>query len=238
VNEIYKDKLEILRQRLPVGLRHGLILLEKANGDVEQAVELFQQEMRVLVINKTGVTEDIATKHLIKTSFDIDLALKSIDEERYSLTERILRRYTHNKEQALEKLADTIEKEHELIRDFWLDFEDLQRLPQEVFCLLTIVEWLNYEGWEGFDSAIYFHTDVVTDQIERQLLLPAIAKAIKTAKEIHESQFEQQKMKLEREGAVGATPEFREQEDLFNEQKPLLIAALYEFVKRHMDKFP
>lgn len=30
MNEIYKDKLRILRQRVPIGLRDGLILLETA----------------------------------------------------------------------------------------------------------------------------------------------------------------------------------------------------------------
>jgi hypothetical protein len=33
MNNIYKDQLEILRQRIPVGVRHGLILLEKTDGD-------------------------------------------------------------------------------------------------------------------------------------------------------------------------------------------------------------
>lgn len=238
MDETYKKELEILRQRVPIGLRHGLIILEKVNGDVEVAEKLFQQEMISLVINKTGVTEDNATKHMIKTNFDISLALKSIDEERYSLTERILRRYKGNKEEALEQLAAAVEKDNKLIRSFWLDFADLQKLPREACCLLTIIEWLNYHGWEGFDDAIYFHLDVVTDQIEKQLLLPDIAEVMRTAKEIHERQFKQQQIKLEKEGARSPTPEFCEQENLFDEQKPLLIDTLYEFVKKRIDKFP
>jgi len=238
VNEIYKDKLEILRQRVSIGLRHGLAILGKVNGDVEQAEKLFQQEMLSLVINKTGVTKAIATKHLIKTNFDINSALKSIDEERYTLTERILKQCKDNKEEALNKLAYAVEQKNKLIRNFWLDLEDLQKLSQQEFCLLTIIEWLHYNDYEGFIVAIHFHLEVVTDQIKEQLLLPEIAGIIRKAKEIHESQFEQQEIKFKKEKAISPTPEFCEQEDLFDEKKPLLIDTLYEFVKKHVNKFP
>ena len=50
MNEIYKDKLEILRQRIPVGIRHGLPILEKVNGDLKKAEEFFQEEMLAILI--------------------------------------------------------------------------------------------------------------------------------------------------------------------------------------------
>jgi hypothetical protein len=234
MNDTDKVKLEILRQRIPVGLRHGLTLLEKVNGDVEQAEKLFQQEMISLVISKTGVKEDIATRHLIKNNYDINLALKSIDEESYSLTERILRRY-RNKEEALTTLVSAVEREHKLVRKFWLDIEDMQKLPQEVFCLLMIMEWLLYADYEGLDNAINFYCNEAIEQIERTLQLPEIAKIIRDAKEIHESQLEAQQIK---ERGLNRTPEFRRQADLFNEQTPLLIDTLYEFVKKHINQFP
>jgi hypothetical protein len=237
VNEIYKGKLETLRQRIPVGLRHGLTILEKANGDIEQAIELFQQEMITLVISKTSVMEDVAAEHLIKANFDINLALKSIDEERYSLTERILRRYK-DKEDALRIIVSTVEKEDKLVRNFWLDFNDVQKLSQEPFCLLTVFEWLSYNDHEGFDSAMNFHLDVVTDQIEKQLLLPKIAGIMRTAEEIYESQSEERQIKFKKRESLAPTPEFREQEDLFKARKHLIIDALHEFVKKHIDKFP
>lgn len=235
---IYKDKLEILRQQVPVGLRDGLILLEQANGNLEQAVGLFKQEMLLMVTGKTGVSDDVATKHLIEKNFDIHLALKSIDEERYSITERILRRYPEKGQEVLELLASVVEQESKLNRKFWLDFDDLQMLPQELFCFLAIMEWLNYSDYDGFNYAIYFHADVVTAQIEKKLLLPEISEIILKAKEIRESQFEEQQIKIKKEGGISDTTEFRKQEELFKEQRPLLIDALYEFVRKHIDKFP
>jgi len=53
VNEISKDKLITLRQRIPVGLSYGLTLLEKTNGDLEKAEQQFKSEMITLAINKT-----------------------------------------------------------------------------------------------------------------------------------------------------------------------------------------
>ena len=51
-NEIYKNKLMILRQRIPIGLRDGLILIESVNGDLEKAEKQFKAEMVTLAINK------------------------------------------------------------------------------------------------------------------------------------------------------------------------------------------
>ena len=93
VNEIYKDKLMILRQRIPIGLRDGLILIEKVNGDLEKAEKQFKTEMVTLVISKTGVTSEVALSHLIKSSFDITVAIKSVKDELKSIDDA---RYTSN----------------------------------------------------------------------------------------------------------------------------------------------
>lgn len=56
VEEIDKHKLENLREQVPVGLRHGLSLLEKANGNVEEAAGYFREECLGLIVHKTGVS--------------------------------------------------------------------------------------------------------------------------------------------------------------------------------------
>jgi NACalpha-BTF3-like transcription factor len=71
MNNIYKDQLEILRQRIPVGVRHGLILLEKTDGDLEKAEIQFQEEMITQIIHKTEVTRETATRYLKQNNFDI-----------------------------------------------------------------------------------------------------------------------------------------------------------------------
>jgi hypothetical protein len=91
-----KDQLVLLRQRIPIGLRHGQVLLENTNGNIDEAEHLFKKETIATLIEKTGVSHDTAKLHLEKNKYDIASALKAIDEEQHSLSERILRRYQHN----------------------------------------------------------------------------------------------------------------------------------------------
>ena len=233
----YKDKLPLLRQQIPIGLRHGLLLLEKTEGNVAQAVVLFQEEMIRLISNKTGVDIALARKHLAQNGFEISATLKSIEEERYSLTERIIRRYK-DKEEAIGKIAWSVETTHGLKRNFWLDFACLENLEPELFCLMVIHEWLSYDGWEGLDSALYFHLDTITEQMEKRLGLPQLAQTLRKALEIYQQQAEQQKAFLEREGYCSPTPEFSQQNDIYNLQRPMLIDKLYDLVKEYIEKFP
>jgi hypothetical protein len=238
VNELYKDKLEILRQRIPIGLRHGLTLLEKTDGDLEKAQKKFQEEMIALTVNKTGITSDLATTHLVKNHFDIGLTLKSIDEERFTLTERILRLHKVRKEDALNNIMLAVEEKYSLKRNFWLVFDNLKNLPTETYCLMTIMAWLNYEDYESFDSAINFHLDIIAEQIEKNLLLPQIATTLKQAKLIYEDQYEAQQKLFKTNGGLGQTPEMEKLNNQYDLQRPLLIDTLYNYTHTHIDKFP
>ena len=237
MEEYFKDKIAILRKRIPVGLHHGLTILKMTDGDVEKSEKIFQEECTTLIADKTSVSKEDAFRHLLKNKFDISLTLKSINEERFSISERILLKYK-DKEEALAVLAQTIEETKKLTRNFWLNSDELQHLEPELFCLVVIIEWLNYENWEDLNSAIYFSLDIVIEQIEKQLLLPEIAQTLQRTKEIHEQQFAEQKIMLETIGAIGFTPEFDKQNDLYHAQRPLLIDTLYDFVKRHIEKYP
>jgi len=232
-----KDKLEILRSRLPVGIQHGLALIKKADGDVDKAENIFKEEMIALVIDKTGVTQDVAIRHLTSSKFDINTALKHIDEERYSLTEKLLRRY-NDKEGALHTLVIAIEEHYELPGQDWMKLEDIKHLSEELFCFLTVMEWVNHVDYEDLYYGIDLYGGIVTDLIEKKLLLPAIAETIKVTKLVQKSQFAEQEAKRKLYAGVSWTPEFSAQEKLFKQQRPLLIDALYEFVKKNIDKFP
>ncbi|RQO74804.1 hypothetical protein DBR43_05320 [Pedobacter sp. KBW06] len=237
MDETDKHKLENLRQQLPIGLRYGLNLLEKAGGNVEEAAGYFRQECRDLIVQKTGISEQEASVHLLKYNFDIAATLKYIDEARFSLTELIIRR-NKDKEEALEKIAGAVVEKEGLIREYWLHPDALSRLQPEVFCLVMLMEWLGFAGWEDFETALYFHLDVISDLIDRQLLLPEIAETLKEAQAIAIVQAPQQKVSLERDGFVGQTAELTAQSDLFEIQRPLLIDTLYQFVKSNISKFP
>jgi hypothetical protein len=244
VNEIYKDKLEILRQRIPIGLRHGLTLLEKADGNIEKAEEYFRDEMVVLTLDKRQVTSDIALRHLEKNNFDIHLTIKSIDEELYTLTELILRKYKNKKEVALEIIMHAIEETKAIERKFWLNFEDLKKLPDEVFCLLTVMEWLNYESYENLDAALSFELEIVTKQLENKLALPDLANSLLRASEIKRLTYEKNESGKGIENYIKAINQFLEHkeyekcENTYQQQRPLLIDRLYELVTKNIDKFP
>jgi hypothetical protein len=243
MNEEYTDKLKVLRQRIPIGLRHGISLLEKVNGDLEKAEKLFQDEMMSLAVNKTGVTPEVAISHLIKNRFDINLTIKSIDEERYTLTELIFRRHKDKKEGALDEIMNVVEEKYNLKRDFWLDFDYLKTLPSEIYCFMTIMEWLNYEGWEDYGHALSFNLSTVTEQIENKLKLTGLADSLRQANNIQTLVYSKNQISKDFQNYINATDELREHkeyqkcEDEFKKQRPILIERLYELVKNNIDKY-
>jgi hypothetical protein len=244
VNEKYKDKLEILRQRIPIGLRQGLVLLEKYDGDLDKAEKQFQSEMLTLIIDKTGVSQDLVIVHLIKNRFDIGLTIKSIDEERYTLTELILRNCKDKKEDALEKIMHAVEEVQNLKRTFWLNFDDLKVLPSEIYCFLTTMEWLNYESWEDYGSALSFNLDIVVEQIEHKLELPDLANSLRQAKNIQTIIYRNNEASKHKHNDIMTRNELRDKpgyqkcEEDFKTQRPILIERLYELVIKNKELFP
>jgi len=251
VNEIYKDKLMILRQRIPIGLRDGLILIEKVNGDLEKAEKQFKTEMITLVINKTGVTSEVALSHLLKGNFDINVAiksvkdeLKSIDDARYTVTEIILRKNKSKKEDALFEIMSAVEEQFILKREFWLSFDCLKELPSEVYSFMVIMEWLNYEDWEGYDYALSFNLDLVTEHINNQLALTDLINTLQHANNIKTLIFSKNETAKDFQNYINAINELRVHEEyqkceeVFRRQRPLLLERLYEFVKNNTVHFP
>ena len=155
--------------------------------------------------------------------------------DRYTITEQILR----SKKDMCDALNEIIVVvEEKVFPDFRMRLDELPTLDPVIYCFLTVGEWLNYEEWEGFEGALYFHPERVVDQIEKTLHLPEIALILKRAKQIHREQFEQQQVKLTREGFVSPTPEFTAWYHLFEVNKPKVVEALYSMVKMNVTKFP
>lgn len=242
MNPEYKTKLEILRRRFPIGLFSGIQLLEKTNGDLEKAEQCFQEEMIALVVGKTSVNWDTARKHLLMNKFDLDSVFRTIDDERYTVTELILSKYKANKEQALNNIVSALIENHSLTRNFWLNMDDLKELPQEVNCLLVCAEWLNYESWESFDSALSFHLSLVTNYLEHDLNLANLANSLKKAHTILEAHLID--CDVENQYCVNAYQIVQNNKEFgaflqdFRMLRPVMIDRLYDYVKKHSDKFP
>ena len=237
----FKEKIKEFRQKFPIGIQEGLVMLQLANGDLNLAEDLFKEKTLHEILSKTEVQKEIAIAHLTKCNYDIYLTINSIDEERYGFTERVLKKFNQDKFTGLKRIASEVERIENILRNrdfFWFTIEHLSNLPPELYCLVLMMEWLNYEDYEGLDHAIHFHLDKVKFQINNQLQLPHIAQTLQNAKTIYQEQLEEQTIKSLKNGYLMPTPEFIEQEKLFVIQKPLLVNSLYEFVTMHMDKFP
>jgi hypothetical protein len=241
VDKDFKDKLRELRQRVPIGIQRGLLFLEQTKGSIHQAESLFKRETILEVMNEAEVSEDIALTHLKKFNYDVYFAINSINEERYTYTERVLKKFRKDKFTALNLIVGKVEIKEGLERSsdcFWLNLEHLTKLEKEVFCLVLMIEWLNYEDYEGLEYAVHFHLDTVINQINNQLLLPQVSITLQNAREINKIHFEGQKVKFGKEDVLSKLSEFDEQKKIFANQKPLLINRLYEFATIHMSKFP
>lgn len=247
MSAIFKEKLMILRQRIPIGLRDGLILIEQVNGDLEKAEQQFKAEMVTLAIDKTGITPEVAISHLTKSNFDITLAIKSIkdelkriDDARYTITELILRDCKNKKEDALNRIMTAVEEQYNLKREFWLSFESLKVLPPEVYSFMVIMEWLSYEDYERYDYALSFNLDLITKHMKDQLGLTDLVNSLKQANNLKTLIFS----KYDFQNYTNATNELREQEEFqmceadFKRQRPLLLNRLYEFVKNNTALYP
>jgi hypothetical protein len=244
VNEMYKDKLEILQQRLPIGDKHGLSLLKKTEGNLEKAEKQFLEEIIALATSKTGVETKVALRHLSKCNFDIGMTIKSIDEERYTLTELIIKKYKNKKEEALDKIIFEVEKKYLLKRDLWINFEHLKNLPPEIYCFITTMEWLNYESWEGYQIALLYNLELVTEQIGNKLALFDLANSLTQAEQILTIVYAKYEVSKKHDDYLRATntlskdKDFQKTENEFKAQKPILIEQLYKFVQENIKKFP
>ena len=233
----YANQLAELRQRVPVGMRHGLALLAQTAGNVAQAAARFEAEMVALLIGKTKVAEDVAAQQLRQANFDVARALRTIEETRYSLAERILRRY-HNPREAISRLAFAVAESRQLPRNFWLDFGALRQLPPVLSCVLMLDEWLNYADYEGLDCAIYFHLDDVLALLRDQLPLPQLSAALQQLWQAELAEVPQRQRQLKIHGYYRPSPALTAATQAVAALEPLLVGALHAFVVQHIQQFP
>ena len=86
------SEIRTLREDVPVGIQAARRLLEKTGGDVDEAIKLFHIDQINILTAKADVSHQEAETVLLETNYDIAEALRRIDEQRYTLTELILRK--------------------------------------------------------------------------------------------------------------------------------------------------
>lgn len=136
------SEIRKLRKNVPVGIQVARRLLERIGGDVDEAIKLFHIDQINILTAKADVTHQEAENVLLATNYDIAEALRRIDEQRYTLTELILRK---NKDagDALNNIALAIEYEWDLKRKFWFGFADIQLLPPVLQHLCWFMNGMN-----------------------------------------------------------------------------------------------
>lgn len=93
---------------------HAQALLERCAGDPQQAAELYKSELLQVLVEKSGLTAEQAREHLHSAGYDLNRALHAIEEARFTLTQRVLRKHHRDKGQALDLIAQAIETAEQL----------------------------------------------------------------------------------------------------------------------------
>jgi len=169
-----------------------------------------RQQLTEIVAAKAGVDAACAARHLALHDGDVAAALRGIDAERYTLTQRLLNKYRHDPEDALQHVALAVQQQEQIGTDSVLRAARIAALAPPVAGVVLLAEWLAYVDWEGFDSALYVNIDAVAAFIAEELLLPeAAANLLQTP-----------------DAAV------------FETQRPALAAAALLFIERHIALFP
>ncbi|WP_277589859.1 hypothetical protein [Pseudomonas chlororaphis] len=232
--------LQQLRNLIPIGLRHAQTLLARCAGNPQQAAELYKSELLQLLVDKSGLPREQAREHLHNAGYDLNRALHAIEEARFTLTQRILRKHHRDKGRALDLIAQAIETEEQLPRQYWLAFEPLEQLAPAPRCFMVLHEWLTFEDWEGFDSALHFHLPQVIAQF-RHLQLDALADPLEQANQ------RQKHLRASHAGSdspaalaawINQDPLFNSHQDAYNRYRALLDERLFQWVEQHIQQFP
>ncbi len=240
----YINLLPQLRKNIPIGLSYGLKLLEETNGDIDSASSLFKAKLIDTLMRKEDITFDAAEIALQTCHFEIDKALRLIRENKYSLTERILKS-KGKKEDILDNIALAIENNSKLKSDFWIIEKELARLSDNEFTFMIIWQWIQFSEWEGIDIAIDLnYTDRVINELRKALTFHSLADAIAGAKK----RKEEYKINFPNTNTIEGYCDFmnslaldKEYNSYTNQitaNQDILIDKLYHFVSQHKATFP
>lgn len=157
----------------------------------------------------------------------------------YSFSERIFKKYEKDKQESLNQIALEIEKREKPERNFWLNFESLKKINSYQFTLL-VIEWLHFEEWEDFESALYFNLNIVNKEIEETLFLSDFALNLKNAFKRQEEIYSNNKFdKIYLHNNFLLTDiKYTNYQKYYFDNKNRLIENLYEFVKKNIKYFP
>lgn len=228
-----------LRKQVPIEVREGLKLLAETNGSVPAAVEQFKAGRLALVLDKTGADISLCQQCLEANRFDIHQTLIQIENSRYSVSERVLRKYKQPA-QSLSELALVVEQAAQLQRRYWFRVTDLAGLNRSQYALLLIQEWMAYEEWESFPVALSFETEAVLEVFEQELKLLTVVANLRAASQRHQHvrRTTGYQESLRQNGYAPADPELQRCEEVYQSQRVLIDECLHQYVWSNISLFP
>lgn len=228
------SQIHQLRKQIPVGIKSAHKLLQQSCGDIAEAIALFNAAQINVLVRKTNITYEKAAQILQQTGYDLPRSFKYIEQERYTLTELILRKCADPGE-AVWKITLAIEFEWRLTRKYWLHMTDLERLPSELCCFMLIHEWQNYAEWEGFPAALFFEIESVLQQLQRLGLLN-LAVTVADARKRYDELLV--RFPKRAHNMIIHDVSFKKLEEQYNQQQNEIYDALLVLAKKHLDLFP
>lgn len=243
-----------LRTRIPVGLSEAIRLMEATEGHIDQAFLLLKEKYLNIVMEKTGLAEDLVLPCLLRYHYDtekttdhLNEAFRLIDGIPRTETVYILERWHNYREHGLQKIAVIAEKEAGLKRDddYWLPASELNKPGALYKCVIVLCEWLEYKDSEDLDHALHFHPELVTEQV--QLLgLNNLAASLSFAGSIQrEARLQAEKTHQEpipryhlTLDLLSADDDYQAAKQYIISQNDVLVDTLFQYVKDHSDQFP
>ncbi|MGK5014069.1 hypothetical protein [Janthinobacterium sp. HLS12-2] len=169
-----------------------------------------RQQLIEIVAAKAGVDAACAARHLALHDDEVAAALRGIDAERYTLTQRLLNKYRRDPEDALQHVVLAVQQQEQIGTDSVLRAGRIAALSPPVAGVVMLAEWLAYVDWEGYDSALYANVEAVAAFIAGALELPEVAANL-----------------LQTHDAA-----------VFEAQRPALATAALLFIEGHIALFP
>ena len=169
-----------------------------------------RQQLTDLVAAKAGVDAACAARHLALHGYEVAAALRGIDAERYTLTQRLLNRHGRDPEDALQHVALAVLQQEGIRSDSVLRAQRIAALSPPVAGMVALAEWLAFVDWEGFDSALCVNVDAVAALLAADLQLPDVADNLLQARD----------------------------EAAFEARRPALAQAALAYIERHITQFP
>ncbi|MCX7294758.1 hypothetical protein [Janthinobacterium sp.] len=169
-----------------------------------------RQQLTDIVAAKAGVDAACAARHLALHAYEVAAALRGIDAERYTLTQRLLIKHGRDPEDALQHVALAVLQHEDIRSDSVLRLGRIAALAPPVACAVTLAEWLAYVDWEGFDSALHANVEAVAALLAGELQLADAGANLLQARD----------------------------EAVFEAQRPALALAALAYIERHITQFP